>query len=195
MLCAVGAKAQTFNCDGSIGRRAGPSHAALPRRSAGRPWRGCGGPSVRARGRGAVLQAPSGPGDAVGVGVGRGAGVHVSRGALVGAGRGVAAGGAGVLGGCDFTGGFVWADPLQGGFVWGPPRADWAEMGFGAPPKCPLAPSCPTPQGAVWRPPILFSPAGPTDYRGGQAPGGSGKKPSVEAVQLKFYFEKKKSGS
>ena len=32
-------------------------------------------------------------------------------------------------------------------------------------------------------------------YRGVQAPGGSGKKPSVEAVQLKFYFEKKKSGS
>ena len=125
---------------------------------------GVAGPSVRVRGRGAVLQAPSGPGDAVGVGVGRGAGVHVSRGALAGAGRGVAAGGAGVLGGCDFTGGFVWADPLQGGFVWGPPRADWAEMGFGAPPKCPLAPSCPTPQGAVWRPPILFSPAGSTDY-------------------------------
>ena len=75
---------------------------------------GVAGPSVRVRGRGAVLQAPSGPGGAVGVGVGRGAGVHVSRGALVGAGRGVAAGGAGVLGGCDFTGGFVWADPLQG---------------------------------------------------------------------------------
>ena len=32
-------------------------------------------------------------------------------------------------------------------------------------------------------------------YRGVQAPGGSGKKPSVEAVQLKKYFEKKKSGS
>ena len=29
MLCAVGAKAQTFNCDGSIGRRSGP----LSRRS------------------------------------------------------------------------------------------------------------------------------------------------------------------
>ena len=32
-------------------------------------------------------------------------------------------------------------------------------------------------------------------YRGVQAPGGSGEKPSVEAVQLKKYFEKKKSGS
>ena len=31
--------------------------------------------------------------------------------------------------------------------------------------------------------------------RGVQAPGGSGEKPSVEAVQLKKYFEKKKSGS
>ena len=32
-------------------------------------------------------------------------------------------------------------------------------------------------------------------YRGVQAPGGSGEKPSVAPLNLKKYFEKKKSGS
>ena len=149
---------------------------------------GVAGPSVRARGRGAVLQAPSGPGGAVGVGVGRGAGVHVSRGALVGAGRGVAAGGAGVLGGCDFTGGFVWADPLQGGFVWGPPRADWAEMGFGAPPKCPLAPSCPAPKvpfGA--RPPSFLLPGPQTSLERLEHAGFAGSTRTLTLGDSSFY--------
>ena len=161
VLCADGAKAQTFNCDGSIGRRAGPGHAGPARRSAGRPWRGCGG-AVRARAgtRGGSPGAQR-SGWCRGGGRGPGRGCHVSRGALVGAGRGVAAGGAGVLGGCDFTGGFVWADPLQGGFVWGPPRADWAEMGFGARPKCPLAPSCPAPKVPFGARPFSFLLPGP----------------------------------
>ena len=87
---------------------------------------GVAGPSVRVRGRGAALQAPSGPGGAVGVGVGRGAGVHVSRGALVGAGRGVAAGGAGVLGGGDLQGD-LYGRTLYRGVCMGAAEADWAE--------------------------------------------------------------------
>ena len=81
---------------------------------------------MRVRGRGAALQAPSGPGGAVGVGVGRGAGVHVSRGALVGAGRGVAAGGAGVLGGGDLQGD-LYGRTLYRGVCMGAAEADWAE--------------------------------------------------------------------
>ena len=87
---------------------------------------GVAGPSVRVRGRGAAFQAPSGPGGAVGVGVGRGAGVHVSRGALVGAGRGVAAGGAGVLGGGDLQGD-LYGRTLYRGVCMGAAEADWAE--------------------------------------------------------------------
>ena len=101
---------------------------------------GVAGPSVRVRGRGAVLQAPSGPGGAVGVDVGRGAGVTCRAARLSGPGAASRRGARGSSGGVTLQGD-LYGRTLYRGDLYGGRRG---RIG----PRWGLAPH----RSALWRP-------------------------------------------